>query len=306
MKLAVVTCFFAWAGFKTPERNLRRFLRQMEREGVEVFGAEAVRPGEVSVTGTLPNWTQVQVMPEQELFIKESLLNLAVRERVRGEFGAICWIDADVMFSNPHWRAQTEALLLHHGAVQPFEMARWTDERGKMAKSRPGLIRARPREGRLLHTGHTGFAMAYRREIWERMHGMFPWGVTGSGDALAGAATLGLDYDAEAAGRLPQAPWMTKAWTDWSRGLAREIEQAGGCAYVPGEVVHEFHGGWSGRNYYDRHALLSLAGEVREGPNGIPICAPELARAMVDYWRGRAEDEGEDGEEGIREEGIRE
>ena len=73
----VITCHFNWVGFKSPVRNLNRFLLECKREEIPVFGAEAYL--DKPVTKDFPNWIHVKATNKNICFQKEALLNLVVK-----------------------------------------------------------------------------------------------------------------------------------------------------------------------------------------------------------------------------------
>lgn len=155
-KIAVVCGYFGLHPFTRPLANLRRFLRQMERENVPVFGMEAyVDKPLLPDTG----WPTVKVKQDQILWQKEALLNLAIKQ-IPEEYNAIAWIDPDVWFSNPNWLALAEDRLRDYPAVQLFDKAVWTDLEGKPCFTRPAFGKGP------MSTGHPGFAWALRRSLW--------------------------------------------------------------------------------------------------------------------------------------------
>ena len=167
-RLAVVCCFFGFAKYQKPAGNVRRFVRQMAREGVAVYGAEAyVDEPRLPELG----WLCVRAGENQILWQKEALLNLAAAQ-VPEEYNAVAWIDPDVWFANGNWRAQAEDRLRSHGAVQLFSNALWTGADGAVNMRRDCSAKA-PGMG-----GHPGFAWALRREMWP----LPDWHCTGSGD----------------------------------------------------------------------------------------------------------------------------
>jgi len=289
MKSAVITCFFNWCGFAAPQRNLRRFLRLMARDNVPVFGVEAVVSGQLSITGNIPGWRSVIVDPDQRLFIKEALLNLAV-EDVPEEYRGLIWLDADVWFEDPHWFPRTRALLNAAGVVQPFDAAYWTDATGDVVQTRPAVLARLPEKYNLLHTGHTGFGMGFRRDIWEEVGGLYPWCVTGAGDACAAAAVLGLEH--EIGLRVPAE--MVGDYNAWRARMRTAVLKHGGVAAVPGKVIHEFHGEKKNRQYGERHSLMALATNPTM-KSGVPSAGDALADAVMEYFQNREEDN--DGDE---------
>lgn len=69
----------------------------------------------------------------QTLWQKERLLNLAI-ESLPPEADKVAWIDADLLFLNPHRAAETERVLEEVAVCQLFERAHETNAAGRSAK----------------------------------------------------------------------------------------------------------------------------------------------------------------------------
>lgn len=245
MSLAVVTCFFNFANFKRPQSNLHRFLRQMKRDGVSVFGLEMSFDGNFLTIGE-PHWRQVVLDPtRQSLWQKEAALNL-VAKTLPPEVTAVAWVDADVWFTDPNWESQTLNALEEYDIVQMFETCHWTEEDGRIIESLPSCGKSGlPAAGK----AHSGFAWAMRRNLWDKVGGLYPYVMSGGADSIMAAAFqrvgnwprvwchVGQD-------KIPFLRWMD-LFDDVSVG------------YTPGELVHEWHGSAKNRDYIGRAERLA-------------------------------------------------
>lgn len=273
MKLAVVTSFYSFAGFKRPVANLHRFLRQMERDGVAVFGTEAHAQSTAQQTKPYPNWKQVVVNPTtQTLWHKEALLNLT-ESRVPEEYDAVAWIDADVWFSNPNWVQDAESALQQHDVVQLFEEAVWTSETGVEELRRPSIGRV-PLDR--FWKSHPGFAWAMRRSLWKRAGGLYPFALSGGGDSVMTIAFQG------------QKLWPflykhlgknTQPYDSWVERLGRPK-----LGHIPGECWHEWHGNRQDRNYVGRSELVKnveIGKDITLGLNGLPMWTKDADKTLI-------------------------
>ncbi|SKA84983.1 hypothetical protein SAMN02745166_01082 [Prosthecobacter debontii] len=285
-KLAVITCFFNFAGFKRPRANCLRFLRAMERQGIPVFGVEAVLPNQIPVLADAPNWRVILADPQKHvIWQKEALLNVALG-MVPPEYTAIAWVDSDLDFMNPHWVSQTEQALMAYDVVQPFHEAFWSHEDGSIERrhycsTMTGLDQQ--------WKGHPGFAWAARREILERAEGLYPRCVLGSGDTLMAAAFL----DSPLWHRCEQALGTRQdLYLRWRLQLGRVS-----TGYVHGQIWHEHHGSRENRRYDERIDLirdLDCVNAVTVDENGLlswtEAASPEVREAVAHYFIGRRED----------------
>ena len=285
-KLAVITCHYNFADFKRPQANLLRFLRQMERDGVPVYGAELRLPHQKPLVSGNPNWQCLKADPERHvLWQKEALLNLALR-RVPPEYNAIAWIDGDVTFMDPNWAVKTESVLACVDVVQPFSEALWTDEDGRITTRRSsstsvGLDRN--------WRGHPGFAWAARREVLNRCGGLYPFTLVGNGDTLMALAFMGRPVLESWKGKLGAD---STAYDSWKGALGRLS-----IGTVHGRLVHEWHGHRKDRQYTARSELvkgLVFAEAATLDDNGLLGWADhiptETRKAVSEFFRKRKED----------------
>jgi hypothetical protein len=286
MKLAVISCFYSFSGYKRPVQNLHRFLRQMAREGVAVFGAEAHLPNRPPHTKSRSNWQHIRVdRNSQVLWHKEALLNLAEKQ-VPDEYDAIAWVDADLWFSNPNWVADTESALENADVVQLFEKAYWTSETGTVELTKPCVPLARLTPN---WRSHPGFAWAMRREHWHKLGGLYPFALSGGGDSVMSLAFQGDPLWARLRDHLGTNPTPYAEWAERARGTR--------LGYTPGGCYHEWHGTRKDRNYVGRAkavAQISVGHDLILGPNGLPMWTPNAdpatVKSVADYFTQRNED----------------
>lgn len=285
--LAVLVVFWNYRDFNRPKANLRRFLRQMEREGAPVFGLEICLPGQTPVSMGWSNWWHVTADPtDQMLWQKEAAFNL-LEPNVPEEFTKLAWIDPDIWFTNPRWRQETEEKLEDLDIVQMFDSALWTAEDGSIELTRASVVRV-PGITRDW-TSHPGFAWAMRRRTWRKGRGLYPYCLSGGGDTMMAQVFLGQKPKPFTAPHLG-ADWT--AFDAWSSGY-----QGVTCGFVSGQVIHEWHGTRKDRNYWQRAlnvARVVHGQEIQIGHNGLlrwSAGAPaDLREIVAKYFQDRKED----------------
>lgn len=275
--LAVITCHFNFVGFINPRRNLHRFLLQMRTQGVPVYGVEAYLPGQVPQTAGIPGWRQIELKPDQILFQKEALLNLA-EKLVPENFTKIAWVDADLWFHNPDWYAETSQALDIWQVVQMFDWCDWAGPDGRIVKTSPGSAFGAVRK---VKNGHPGFAWAARRELWKI--GLYERGVLGSGDAMMTNVFLFREI-------LPRE--IENDLLNFMLYRSRVHDWLESFHFVPGRVSHEWHGSLQNRRYTERRDLirhLDIASLAAKADNGLMRWTGPVD-GMMEYFVGRAED----------------
>jgi len=204
------------------------------------------------------------------LWQKERLLNIGLR-RLPPECDKVVWLDADILFENDNWVAETSRLLESYIVVQPFDTACWLPK-GMTSAPEQSFFGYGNREGQSLpgmaytmskaedkrealssyfKHGHTGFAWAIRRAVLDK-HGLYDCQILGNGDFVMGHAMYGSEdfwngHNWEC-NRL--SPQLLTHITAWSRKFYEDVR--GSVFYVPGRTVHLWHGNQADRQYDDR------------------------------------------------------
>jgi len=290
--LAVITAHFNWSGYRRPVLNLLRFLREMDYQGIPVYGMELHLEGTKPLMARNHRWLCLEVGPENLLWQKEPMLNRIAREVPR-HIPCIAAIDADVHFTNPRWAERSVRELEVTPAIQPFAEAVWGDEWG-----RAQMIRScSARHGLNLDwQSHPGFAWVFRREFFETGPGFYPWSVTGAGDTVTATGLLDVtrfSSTEKAIGELNLFNGVADDWIARAKGFMGDSP----VGWVEGQIWHEWHGDRKDRQYVNRHVIMEQVDalkHVRLNASGIlewTDAAPPDARAgMAHYFDTRRED----------------
>lgn len=235
------------------------------------------------------------------LWIKENLINLGVRN-LPDEWKYMAWIDADLTFVNDHWARdaiarmrtsfdvvylwQTCVNLGQNGEVPPDAKA--ADRSfGFMSTTSKYPYHQRAKYG----FWHPGYAVACTRRAYEQMGGLFDWGILGSGDRHMALSLIG-HAEWSAPGNIhPGYVTRLKEYEARCAGLR--------LGYVPGTIVHHWHGDHVNRRYVQRWDVLTKGGydavnDLRRKENGqiylTDEAAARLGPAIIEYFYGRKED----------------
>ena len=98
---------------------------------------------------------------------------------------------------------------------------------------------------------HTGFGISFRRDVLDMMGGLLEVGALGSGDHHIFSCIVG--KGGETCNRNLH-PNYRAAVLDWQRLAASAIR--GDLGYVPGTIMHNFHGPKAKRRYHTRWEIL--------------------------------------------------
>ncbi len=282
--LAAIALHFNPCGYVAPRRNFRRFRQHFS--GCRLFTAEVSFDGEYHLDC---DW-QIAATADNFLWQKEAVINWMVA-RVPAEYTKIAWIDADLQFLNADWAGQTSQLLDYYATLQLYARVHYLDPAGQLEQSCLGTIFAAQQE--LNGSQTSGGAWAARRDLLQT-HGMYPFSIVGGGDSCWLDAVRGI-YDGRATTR--RTPRLNAHCQQWMRRVGADA--AGSVTYLPGDVVHFYHGTLENRRYGQRYKMLELAdydpeADVRVGANGLlEWCSdkPDLHQQMTAYFQLRAEDE---------------
>lgn len=298
--LHVVTMISNSARYHSRYRLFREFQEQMATaKNIKLYVIEIAfgdREFEVTEAG---NPQHLQLRTAQEIWHKENALNLGVKHLLPHDWKYVAWIDADVRFLNDNWAQETMHALQHHDLVQPWSECIDTGPYGnsnQLFKSFASLvakgIRQQAHKGEPYPYGHSGFAWACTRVFWENVSGLMEFPILGSADHHMAWASVGEVYKSVHQG-------MTQAFKrkceEWQRSAFRVTN--GHLGYIPGTIVHSFHGPKKKRFYRERWQILVQNKfdpdvDLRKDSQGLLMVVgkPHLLQACHEYFHSRMED----------------
>jgi len=249
-----ITCYFNPCRYKTKRANFDAFMAGMKDNGANVLVVELAFDDEEF---ELPKSKNVlRLRGSGLMWQKERLLNIAA-PTLPASCTKIAWLDNDVLFENPNWVQETSKALDTSFVVQPFDWAvrlpqgvNKFDGRGETYESYANVFVNTPRiaqAGEFYQHGHTGFAWAARRELFEHC-GLYDACLTGSGDHLmAHGFAGGMRHSpclTRVIGRQPHYAAHFVRWGVKARDLVK-----GRIGVVPGNLLHLWHGDLVDRRY---------------------------------------------------------
>lgn len=264
--------------YRSRDVLFQQFVKHMEDAGVTLHIVEAAF-GERHHRHTWGEHHHIMVQHSHELWMKESMINLGF-SRLPGDWKYAAWIDADVAFTRPDWAAETIHQLQHYRVVQMFQTAADLGPTGEIidthnsfgwsyADRLPKWTHGNAPESVEQECGyyyggsetsgtgpkgkfwHPGYAWAIRRKVFDDLGGLVDWSALGSADHLMALAMIGNVDKSFPPGLHPN--YMKKAlqWQD----LATEHVR-GDVGFVPGSIVHGWHGRKKDRAYISRWKVL--------------------------------------------------
>ena len=285
--MKIITTHFNPQGYRRPIENYRRFRKSLGDLQEHLITVEL----SYSCLQEIPGALWLRGGPQNVMWQKERLINYVV-SRLPPKIDRVCWVDADLLFLNPHWYEETVKLLDEHPVVQCFSGIHYLDAGGSVTHSAPSWAWNHCHPDKNGKYGPPGGALAARREALG--DGLDESHLVGGGDQLMIQMWTGQwkCYLTQQANLAMRHYSMRRGWRAYER-------VRGNLGVTHGEVVHLFHGTREKRNYGGRTKILvdndyDPETDIRVDENGLLEWAsekPGLHRAVAEYFAARDEDE---------------
>jgi hypothetical protein len=251
------------------------FEKHMAESGVKLLTVELAYGRRLHAVTQPDNPWHVQVRSPHELWHKENLINLGI-QRLPPDWRYVAWIDADVTFARPDWAMETLQRLQHYHVVQLFGEAQDLSPDSEPLQRHKGFgwcyceldeevpdsnrpavdcygppIPGRQHQRAQYVKWHPGFAWAARREAIDALGGLIDFAPLGSADNHMAKALVGTVHRSHH----PGVTANYSKWLDeWQYRALKYIRK--NIGYVPGLLLHNWHGKKKDRRYWDRWRIL--------------------------------------------------
>lgn len=242
-------------------RLFQKWIKEMcALEHVQVHVVEAVYGDrEPECAPTVLNYNYKMVRITSEIWLKENLINLAVRDLLPRNWQYMAWVDCDVHFRNNDWVQGTLHALQHYHVVQPWSHAIDLDFHGGIHKAVTSFGHLSGSKKPMRHGGckepysyaHPGYAWACTRYWYENVEKLLDICIIGSGDNHMAWGCLG--HIKETIHGSMHQDYFHHCY-EWQRKARRAC--GGVVGYVSGIIEHNFHGPKERRNYWGRWDVL--------------------------------------------------
>lgn len=248
--LYVIVPYFNFCGFNNRHRLFVEFIKRLEGVTIVIVEASSGKP--------LPAFKKVfrhiRVEAPKALWIKESLINIGIKS-LPPDWKYVAWIDADLTFLNKRWPADAIRELQVADVVQLFDKAVHLGPSGGETKTEKGFGYMHVTSGKPYHKTdkygfwHPGFAWACTRSAWESMGGLLDWAPLGSADRHMALALIN------------RVEWSYPGNIHDNYKIILSLFQmkcrALKLSYVPGNILHHWHGSLENRKYRERWDILT-------------------------------------------------
>jgi hypothetical protein len=294
-EFAIIVCHYNWIGYKRPVSNMLRFLRQMDKLNISVYGIELYMEGTEPVMKKNSRWNCIKANPKNLMWQKEALLNKA-EKMVPKHIKYIGVFDPDIYFQNTNWLEQSLEKLKEFKVIQPFSEGIKLDNMGNINIIKGSVGKYGFDNINTKYKNNTpGLAWIFRREFFDKV-GLYPWAIIGSGDGVIAAGLFKIKDSIPAITAIGSHNMNKSMVVDWFK-KAEDFMEDSTIGYVEGQIWHEWHGDIKNRYYsyrrnvmnyiditkhirYDNNTLLEWTEEV---PN-------ELKETLKKYFIARQED----------------
>lgn len=278
-KFNVITMVSNPVRFSSRYRLYRRFARQMAHAKVNFWTVEVQTGDRPFAITDACNPRHIQLRHKTELWIKERALNIGI-SRLPDDWETVAWIDADIEFVQKNWGIDQdiheEVFHEHHDwvtetlhqlqiykVIQLFETAADLGPRGEIFGVYNSFMSEYIKNGAVFHEKrkddcgryytetHSGYAWAARREAIDAMGGLLDRSILGAGDramalALVGKAETSVHPDCHS----EYKNYIMQFQEHCEKGIRRDV------GYLPGSIVHYWHGSKKSRKYWERWKIL--------------------------------------------------
>ena len=288
--LYVVLPYFNYCGFKRRQELFIKFVHEIQNvKGIRIVVSELLGSAPLP---KLPVWKHIKNRSDTPVWMKEKLINVGIK-MLPDDWKYVAWIDADITFLNPDWVQDTVEALQTNDIVQMFRTAVNLGPNNEAIKIDKGFGYMHADSGTpYIKTDkyghwHPGYAWACTRKAFRVMgSSLLDWAILGSGDRHMAMAWIGRVLDS-----CPGNIHMSY------KVMLMEYQykcQNFKVSYVPGTILHHWHGRFEDRKYKERWNVLvqhafnpieDITMSLRLTPSG-----KRMEKDLKDYFEGRRED----------------
>jgi len=260
-ELTIVSTYFNPSNFRSKYQNCLKFIQSLNESQLSYLIVECVFD---DAEFALPHTDDriVRIRASSVLWQKERLLNVAIAH-LPPTCRYVAWLDCDILFADRHWTTRTVEMLQQYPILQPFEFAirlpmgqdsfSGSGDTYESFGSKYSRDRSCLSAGGFATHGHTGFGWVAQRKILEQF-GLYDRCISGSADHVMCHAFCS-DWNSPCVVRLlgNDTP-LHRDFVEWASGIAKTV--SGRVYYVPGTILHLWHGEVSDRKYVHRNKEL--------------------------------------------------
>ncbi len=266
-KLYVITAITNPVRYKNRYKLFEKFKKHMKESSVcgaevELVTVECQHSDRDFVLTCGETKCDIQLRTNHELWHKENLLNIGI-SRLPQDWKYAAWLDADIEFVRPDWAIETIQGLKHYSVLQPFSHAIDLGPGYETLQVHKGFgcgyLNRQDDPGKHCNWGkgyeywHTGFGWAIRRDAFDYLwNGLIDWAPLGSADHHMAWGLIGKIRNSVPKDISPRYLDCLLKWEDRAeKHICRNL------GYVPGTILHSWHGKKKDRKYKERWDIIT-------------------------------------------------
>lgn len=252
-KLYVVTPIINPCRYNSRYKLYRDFEKMVNDSGAILHTVEVAFGNRPHIITEKDNPRHVQLRTSTEVWHKENMINLAIAE-LPVDWEYVAWIDADVSFARHDWVSETINQLQHYSVVQMFSVAHDLTPDHEAFQRHYGFAYSywnNLKGNKDYSNWHPGFAWAARRDAIDHLGGLIDYAILGAGDRHMAFGLIGRMKEtipSKMSGGYAQELLL------WEERAEKNIRRNVG--YVPGLLLHHWHGKKRDRRYRERWEIL--------------------------------------------------
>ena len=295
--LHVVTVYCNPMRWQAKHELFRQFLSEMVQTGVKITVVECGFGDRDFEWHDYGNISVVHVRTNTVNWNKENLLNIGI-SRLPQDWEYVAWVDGDIRFRHQAWASEAINALQQYPIIQPWSYCYDLGPHGEHLEGHRSFAymhwHRRVRGiGQGYEFAHPGYAWASRRDVLDRLGGLYEMGVSGAGDHHMALGLIG-----KAVWSIPGS--MTDGYKrsiyQWQERATKHI--SGLIGHLHGTIEHSWHGRKKNRRYIERWDILKKSAfdpyeDLKFNTWRVMELAgnkPELAHDLDRYFRQRNED----------------
>lgn len=294
-KLYVVSPIINPCRYRSRYKLYQDYEKMVADSGAELYTVEVAFGNRPFAITNSSNSKHLQLRTNSEVWHKENMINLAI-QRLPADWEYVAWIDADVSFSRPDWVNETLNQLQHYHVVQMFAAAMDMGPNFEIMQKHTGFAYSYLQniKGNSEYSNwHPGFAWAARKSAINDLGGLIDCAILGAADRHMAFGLIGR-IEKTIHSKLNNG--YAQELMLWQERAEKYIKR--NIGYVPGTLLHSWHGKKRDRRYRERWDILIKNNydpdlDLKQDWQGLHVLSDRNIKLRDDiraYFRSRNED----------------
>jgi len=205
---------------------------------------------------------------KQKIWIKENLINLAIKNELPSDWSYICWIDADVFFRQNDWVDKTINALKNFDLIQMFDFALMSKPNDtKIESFYTGYTNSivtkdlpfkdlnfESSDPKIGMKGHCGFCWGITKNFFNQINKIWDINLIGGGDKIVAHSSSQLFTEKDIKENKINIVYSNQ----YTQDLIAYYNKFKNCksSFVNQQIFVYWHGNLESRKYIERHEIL--------------------------------------------------